>query len=203
MATHFRTPRGCCLAFSLARLSLHSLVRNPPMPHSPLPHPVTSPDPAPRSMTYVACSYLDGPPATLSLSHGAVVRLLQHPFPGPVTSSCRSGHVYTPPGRQQPSGTGPLDPHSFRDRFVLLLHGSLLSPPLFPHTGCFRPTSPRCCSPGRQATIPMSTPYWPTCVLAREHSGTKRLWPSRDPTTCTPANAWRDGVFCMRAPHMV
>ena len=39
--------------------------------------------------------------------------------------------------------------------------------------------------------------------IAREYSASMRLWPSRDATTRTPTRAWRGGVFCMRAPHVV
>ena len=57
--------------------------------------------------------------------------------------------------------------------------------------------SSACSCPGRLATFPKSWPHWPTCVLAREHSVSRRLWPSRDATTRTPTRAWRGGVFCV------
>ena len=65
-----------------------------PMSRSPLPHPVTGP---------------------FSASRG---------FPIPLGCRAapfhRSSRVYTPPGRQQPCGAGPLDPHPSGDRFVRL-----------------------------------------------------------------------------------
>ena len=57
------------------------------------------------------------------------------PLPLPLPVSCpvpaphSSSRVHTPPGRQQPSGAGTLDPHPFGDRFVLL--ASLSRPLVF------------------------------------------------------------------------
>ena len=45
---------------------------------------------------------------------------LPHPVAGPVPAPHPSSHVYSPPGRHQPSGPGPLDPPPSRDRFLLL-----------------------------------------------------------------------------------
>ena len=42
---------------------------------------------------------------------------LPHPVTGPVRTPHPSSRVYTPPGRQQPYGAGPLDPHPSGDRF--------------------------------------------------------------------------------------
>ena len=62
-------------------------------------------------------------------SHGAVVWPLPHPSPGLVTSSRPSSRVYTPPGRQQPSGAGPSE---FSGGRCVLLAGVPPIPPPFP-----------------------------------------------------------------------
>ena len=55
--------------------------------------------------------------------------------PGPNPLGCfaapshPSSRVYTPPGRQQPCGVGPLDPHPSGDRFVRLARVAPLPPP--------------------------------------------------------------------------
>ena len=57
------------------------------------------------------------------------------PRPRPIPPGCRaapshlSSRVYTPPGRQQPCGAGPLDPHPSGDRFVRLARVAPLPPP--------------------------------------------------------------------------
>ena len=57
------------------------------------------------------------------------------PRPRPIPLGCRaapshpSSRVYTPPGRQQPCGAGPLDPHPSRDRVVRLARVAPLPPP--------------------------------------------------------------------------
>ena len=57
------------------------------------------------------------------------------PRPRPNPLGCRaapshpSSRVYTPPGRQQPCGAGPLDPHPSGDRFVRLARVALFPPP--------------------------------------------------------------------------
>ena len=56
-----------------------------------------------------------------------------HPWPNPpgclAAPSHPSSRVYTPPGRQQPRGVGPLDPHPSGDRFVRLAQVAPLPPP--------------------------------------------------------------------------
>ena len=59
------------------------------------------------------------------------------PRPNPLGCCAAPSHpsscVYTPPGRQQPCGAGPLDPHPFGDRFLLLARvAPFPPPPLFP-----------------------------------------------------------------------
>ena len=57
------------------------------------------------------------------------------PRPQPIPPGCRaapshpSSRVYTPLGRQQPCGAGPLDPHPSGDRFVRLARVAPLAPP--------------------------------------------------------------------------
>ena len=67
-----------------------------------------------------------------------------------------SSRVYTPPGRQQPCGAGPLDPHPSGDCFVRLARVAPLPPPhLIPvpppiaHRLGRAPLRPRCSNPGR------------------------------------------------------
>ena len=65
------------------------------------------------------------PPPSLS----PVARPWPNP-PGCLTApSHPSSRVYTPPGRQQPCGAGPLDPHPSGDRFVRLAQVAPLPPP--------------------------------------------------------------------------
>ena len=117
-ATGFPIPRGCCLALSA------SLPVPCPVPLRHFPSPAQSPLPV------------------VFRSHGAVVWPMPHPFSSPVPPSHPSSRVYTPPGRQQPRGAGPQDPHPSGDSFVLLarvapIHSpssahSLRSPPHIP-----------------------------------------------------------------------
>ena len=57
------------------------------------------------------------------------------PRPRPNPLGCRAApshpsyRVYTPPGRQQPCGAGPLDPHLSGDRFVRLARVAPFPPP--------------------------------------------------------------------------
>ena len=57
------------------------------------------------------------------------------PRPRPIPLGCcaapslPSSRVYTPPGRQQPCGAAPLDPHPSGDRFVRLARVAPLPPP--------------------------------------------------------------------------
>ena len=74
-----------------------------PMSHSPMPHPVTGPLSASRG--------LPTPPGCFAAP--------SHP----------SSRVYTPLGRQQPYGAGPLDPHPSGDRFVRLARVAPFPPP--------------------------------------------------------------------------
>ena len=65
------------------------------------------------------------PPPPLS----PVPRPLPNPPGRGAAPSRPSSRVYTPPGRQQPCGAGPLDPHPSGDRFVRLARVAPLPPP--------------------------------------------------------------------------
>ena len=87
-----------------------------PLSHSPLPHPGTGPFPASHG---------------LPTPSGRCAALATRPSPPrPLVPSSR---VYTPPGRQQPCGAGPLDPLPSGDCFVRLARVAPFPPPsLFP-----------------------------------------------------------------------
>ena len=115
----------------------------------------------------------------LSVSHPIPCSPLPHPVTGPLPASCGfpirrgccaapfhpSSRVYTPPGRQQPCGAGPLDPHPSGDRFVrLALVAPFPSPPLstvprpVTQLGLF-PASCVCPVSLRQSCDPSHTPF--------------------------------------------
>ena len=116
----------------------------PPPPLSPVPRPVTHLGIFPAS-----CAF--------PVSWGRRVALATRPFlPRPLSPASR---VFTPPGREQPFGAGPLDPHPSSDRFVSLalfapfpppsawvvcslqdLWWFLLPGPRTPHYPCLSPT---------------------------------------------------------------
>ena len=103
MAAGFPIPRGCCLALSaIFPCCVSFATPRCLLPLCLIPSPAQSPRPA--------------DPCSL----GSLVRPLPHSFSAPVPSSHASSCVYTPPGRQQPSGAGPQDPHPSGDRFLLL-----------------------------------------------------------------------------------
>ena len=89
--------------FPIPRGCCLALSASHPIPCSPLPHPVTGPLP-------VSCGF--------PIPRGCCAAPF-HP----------SSRVYTPLGRQQPCGAGPLDPHPSGDRFVRL---ALVAPFSFP-----------------------------------------------------------------------
>ena len=86
---------------------------------------------------------------------GAVVRPLPHPFPVLFNSSHPASRVYTPPGRQQPIGAGPLDPHPSGDRFALLARVAPI-PPASPGHILFSSSQPKMIQSGPSAILPMS-----------------------------------------------
>ena len=118
MATGFPIPRGCCLALS-ASLPIPCPV---PLRHIP------SPAPSPLPMVFRCL--------------GAVVQPVPHPCLSPVPPSHPSSRVYTPPGRQQPRGTGPQDPHPSGDRFVLLARVVPILSPAAAHSARSSPHVP-------------------------------------------------------------
>ena len=122
-----------------------------PMSHFPLPHPGTGLFPASHG--------LPSPP-------GRCAALATRPSPPrPLVPSSR---VCTPPGRQQPCGAGPLDPHPSRDRFVHLARVA----PFPPFSSVPRPRSnPRAVArphpiphpvfiPHRAASNPVARAHW-------------------------------------------
>ena len=141
MATGFPIPWSCCLAL------LASLPFPCPLPRCLIPAPARPSVPASRVYT---------PPGRL-LPRGAgplgplpsrdrFVRLARiasfpppslspvpRPWPNPpgclAAPSHPSSRVNTPPGRQQPRGAGPLDPHPSGDCFIRLARVAPLPPP--------------------------------------------------------------------------
>ena len=118
MATSFPIPRGCCSVFSA---SPRPLVRNPATSHSPVPRPVTH-------------HVLFPPSRAIPFSWGCCAALAT--FPSRSRPLFPSSRLYTPPGRQQPRGAGPLDPHPSGDRFVRLARVAPFPPP-FVWVVCF------------------------------------------------------------------
>ena len=125
------TPPGCCAALAtrpLGPLFPSSRLYTPPGGKQPS---GAGPlDPVPSGDRFVRLARVaPSPPPPLS----------PVPRPRPIPLGCcaapshPSSRVYTPPGRQQPCGAGPLDPHPSRDRFVRLAWvAPLPSPPPTP-----------------------------------------------------------------------
>ena len=98
-----------------------------PMSHSPLPHPGSGPFPASHG---------------LPTPSGRCVALATRPSPPrPIVPSSR---VYTPPGRLQPCGAGPLEPLPSGDRFVRLARVAPFPPPSLSPVPRPRPKSLGC-----------------------------------------------------------
>ena len=111
MATGFPIARGCC---SVCSASPHPLVCNPATSRSPVPRPVT---------------HLGLFPASRAFPFSWGCRAALAPRPSLSCPLLPSSRVYTPPGRQQPCGAGPLDPHPSGDRFVRLARVAPFPPP--------------------------------------------------------------------------
>ena len=112
-----------------------------PMSHSPLPHPGTGPFPASH-----------GPPTPLGRCAALATRLS---LPRPLVPSSR---VYTPPGRQQPCGAGPLDPLPSGDRFVRLARVAPFPPPSLSPVPRPRPIPLGCCAAPSHPSSRVYTP---------------------------------------------
>ena len=155
VAWRFRPPCPSHVPFPFAS-SRHQPVPSvpwTPYPVGPLCGPSHTPFPAPSPCPFIPSLHPTGSPATLwrwptgassfrgplrALSTGRSLPApslfpVPRPRPNPLgrlaAPSHPSSRVYTPPGRQQPCGAGPLDPHSSRDRFVCLARVAPFPPP--------------------------------------------------------------------------
>ena len=155
VASRFRSPFPSHVPFPSAT-SRHRPV--PSVPWTPYPvEPLCGPShtsfSVPSPFPFIPCFYPTESPATLwrgptgSSSIRGPFRApstgrsplspVPRPLPNPpgrgAAPSRPSSRVYTPPGRQQPCGAGPLDPHPSGDRFVRLARvAPLPSPPPTP-----------------------------------------------------------------------
>ena len=146
VAWRFRPPCPSHVPFPFASSRHRPVPSVPwtPYPVGPLCGPSHTPFPAPSPCPFIPCLYPPGSPATpwggptgassfrgplRALSTGRSFpppSLSPVPRPRPNSLGCRaapshpSSRVYTPPGRQQPCGAGPLDPHPSGDCFVRL-----------------------------------------------------------------------------------
>ena len=143
----------------------------------------------------------------LSASHPIPCSPLTHPVTGPLPVSCGfpiprgccaapfhpSSRVYTPGGRQQPCGAGPLDPHPSGDRFVRLALVPDFPPPPLPPASCvfrvslglsFDPSHTPFSAPSPYPSIPCFYPTGPPATLWGGPTGfASCLGPAR--ATCT------------------
>ena len=129
-------PDSTRLLLGASGLSAH------PMSHSPLPHPGTGPLQASRGLPTPSggCAAL----ATCSSRSRPL-------FP--------ASRVYTPPGRQQPRGAGPLDPLASGDRFVRLARIAPFPPPPLSPVPRPRPNPLGCCAaPSNPSSRVWTTP---------------------------------------------
>ena len=160
--------------FPIPRSCCWALSVSHPIPCSPLPHPVTGPIPA-------------------SLGFPIPRGCCAAPFHPPSL-------VYTPAGRQQPCGAGPLDPHPSRDRFVRLARvAPIPPPPLSPvprpvtHPGLFPASHAFSVSWGRHvalATRPsLSCPLFPASRFFFPTGSAPFPGPVRVPSTGRPLPA--------------
>ena len=159
VAWRFRSPFPSHVPFPFAT-SRHQPVPSvpwTPYPVGPLCGPSHTPFSVPSPFPIIPCLYPTGPPATLwrgptgcssirgpfrAPSTGRSLPTpplspVPRPRPNPLGCCAAPSHpssrVYTPAGRQQTCGTGPLDPHPSGDRFVRLARvAPLRAPPLTP-----------------------------------------------------------------------
>ena len=112
-----------------------------PMSLSPMPHPGTGPFPASRG---------------LPTPSGCCAAVAARPSPSrPLFPSSR---VYTPPGRQQPCGAGPLDPLLSGELFVRLARVAPFPPPPLSPVPRPRPNPLGCCGAPSHPSSPVYTP---------------------------------------------
>ena len=123
------TPSGCCAALATRP--------SPPRPLVPASRAFTTPGrllpsgagrlgPLPSGDRFARLARVAPfPPPSLS----PVPRPRPNPLGCLAAPSHPSSRVYTPPGRQQPCGAGPMDPHPSGDRFVRLAQVAPFPPP--------------------------------------------------------------------------
>ena len=134
--------------------------------------------PCPSHVPFPFASSRPGPfPAShgLPTPSGRCVALAARP--SPPRPLVPSSHVYTPPGRQQPCGAGPLDPLPSGDRFVRLRRVAPFPPPSLSPVPRPRPNLLGCCA---APSYPSSRVYTP---LGRQQpcgAGPLDPHPSRD-----------------------
>ena len=112
-----------------------------PMSHSLLPHPGTGPLPA-----------FNGLPTPSGRCAALATR------PSPPRPPVPSSRVFTPPGRQQPCGAGPLDPLPSGDRFVGLARVAPFPPPSLSPVLRPRPNPQGCCAAPSHPSSRVYTP---------------------------------------------
>ena len=183
MATGSPIPRGCCSVFSAT-------------PPTPLRSPASSLSPVPRPVTHLC---LFPAPLFFPFPWGCCVVLATGP------SLCRRllpfSRVFTPPGRLQPCGAGPLDPHPSGDRFVRLARVAPFPLPLSPAPRPFTPHSlfsapraflcPRGCCAALATRPSLSRPLFPS---SRVYTPPGR----RQPCSAGPLNLHPSGDRFMR-----
>ena len=138
-----------------------------PMSHSPLPHPGTGPFPASHG---------------LPTPSGRCAALATRPSPPRLLVP--SSRVYTPPGRLQPCGAGPLDPLPSWDRFVRLARVVSFPAPIpFPCAAAPAYSPGLLCGP-IPSLIPCLYPTGPPATLWRGPTGSSSIQgPFRAPST--------------------
>ena len=132
MATGFPIPRGCCLALS-----------------------VSLPIPCPIPLCLIPARPVQSVPWT-PYPVGPLCGPSHTPFPA--LSPCPIIPSFTPPGRQQPCGAGPLDPLPSRDRFVRLARVAPFPPQSLSPVPRPRPNPLVCCAAPSHPSSRVYTP---------------------------------------------
>ena len=200
--SHVRFP------FALSRHRPVPSVPWTPYPVGPLCGPSYTSFPAPSPCPIIPCLYPTGSPATLwrgptgsssirgpllclarvayfpPLSLSPVPRPRSNPLGCFAAPSHPSSVVYTPPGRQQPCGAGPLDPHPSEDRFVRLARVAPIPP--FSPVPRPPPNPLGCCAGPSHPSSRVYTPYGVACnPVAQAH------WILFDPGTASVPSTGR------------